>query len=627
MEEDSDWRSTAIANIRNARSGNRRLGSRKSRTGCTTCKQRHLRCDEGRPSCQRCMDAQRICGYASISSSALTTSPGPSFQDSKLAFSLSSNETQLLQYFVNNVPEQIARSTTRFWQQELLQLCHHERFVLDAVLSFSILSRYPQFLQRFSSEYEEPTSRSHKLAQRKAGDPFGNVILNDNVALALLHFNRSISSLSQRLKQDIESKIYAALSCLIYTAIGLSRDHVFGALQMYLQGRKIIANYLAQMQEHALGQAVISEFQRLDLFAVSVDLQPMSRSNTTAEAFTSFESARSALANIMHNSQLYVKRAAWCVACIHHTGTNSQYALGPPSSIELGVVSTASTNDNQPDNVVSLIRRFAGYDESLQTLRIDPMDFGWNRDFYRNDAQLAVQSIHELTASERQIANSLGQWYDAFIEFTTTTAQNEATSRTSQLLMYYLASTIWLSTRLSPDQTVFDRYDHLFREILRHAKAYINIAGAQRNTFSLELGAVPPLYFVATKCRIPSLRRQALRLLTKTTGKECTFGAIGCAEIAAAVIRFEEADLDLPDPGNLSIESNQAILDETLPKEARRCHHFQVLQDDENLTYALALSYYISLLDGNRMQHEAIVEILPLETKHTAPPRQIHAYT
>ncbi|PVH73626.1 hypothetical protein DL98DRAFT_659332 [Cadophora sp. DSE1049] len=41
-----------------------RRGLPKSRTGCRTCKQRRIKCDEGRPACQRCLKANFICdGY------------------------------------------------------------------------------------------------------------------------------------------------------------------------------------------------------------------------------------------------------------------------------------------------------------------------------------------------------------------------------------------------------------------------------------------------------------------------------------------------------------------------------------------------------------------------------------
>lgn len=44
-----------------------RASSHRARTGCVTCKRRHVKCDEGRPHCSNCRNAKRDCeGYATI---------------------------------------------------------------------------------------------------------------------------------------------------------------------------------------------------------------------------------------------------------------------------------------------------------------------------------------------------------------------------------------------------------------------------------------------------------------------------------------------------------------------------------------------------------------------------------
>ncbi|KAE8378252.1 hypothetical protein BDV26DRAFT_292349 [Aspergillus bertholletiae] len=44
-----------------------RRPKRKARTGCTTCKSRHVKCDEQKPSCLRCLASKRICeGYPAL---------------------------------------------------------------------------------------------------------------------------------------------------------------------------------------------------------------------------------------------------------------------------------------------------------------------------------------------------------------------------------------------------------------------------------------------------------------------------------------------------------------------------------------------------------------------------------
>ncbi|KAJ0423489.1 hypothetical protein BJY00DRAFT_278646 [Aspergillus carlsbadensis] len=40
-----------------------RTNNTRSRAGCLTCRQRHIRCDEQRPTCQKCLDSNKLCNY------------------------------------------------------------------------------------------------------------------------------------------------------------------------------------------------------------------------------------------------------------------------------------------------------------------------------------------------------------------------------------------------------------------------------------------------------------------------------------------------------------------------------------------------------------------------------------
>ena len=61
-------------------------------------------------------------------------------------------------------------------------------------------------------------------------------------------------------------------------------------------------------------------------------------------------------------------------------------------------------------------------------------------------------------------------------------------------------------------------------------------------SFSADLGIVPPLYVVATKCRDPVIRRQAIRLLTSSSRREGMWDSDLCARIGAWVADVEEED-------------------------------------------------------------------------------------
>lgn len=59
-------------------------------------------------------------------------------------------------------------------------------------------------------------------------------------------------------------------------------------------------------------------------------------------------------------------------------------------------------------------------------------------------------------------------------------------------------------------------------------------------SFTLDLGIIPPLHIVATKCRDRLIRREAIRLLTFTARREGMWDSILCAKIATWIMEVEE---------------------------------------------------------------------------------------
>ncbi|KAK4228221.1 hypothetical protein QBC38DRAFT_454450 [Podospora fimiseda] len=62
-------------------------------------------------------------------------------------------------------------------------------------------------------------------------------------------------------------------------------------------------------------------------------------------------------------------------------------------------------------------------------------------------------------------------------------------------------------------------------------------------SFSADLGIVPPLYVVATKCRVPHIRRQAIQLLRSSARREGMWDSELTARIGMWITDVEEAEL------------------------------------------------------------------------------------
>lgn len=127
-------------------------------------------------------------------------------------------------------------------------------------------------------------------------------------------------------------------------------------------------------------------------------------------------------------------------------------------------------------------------------------------------------TIEDLIPLRDNLLSKLMDWHSIFSQLDCNTSGLEI-GASSNLLMYYNVAIIWLSTYLSNVQIAFDHYNDRFENIVHYADTIITL-GCTQPSFTFEVGVIPPIYFVATKCRDPAIRRRALSLLQKAPQRE-----------------------------------------------------------------------------------------------------------
>ena len=290
--------------------------------------------------------------------------------------------------------------------------------------------------------------------------------------------------------------------------------------------------------------------------------------------FSSIAEARTALSAFMAHSHSFIKDATEWHECMFLSGDVQAVSVDTVvqhSSSEMGQVVLPRRFDIIKSHGVT---RFYYVGVENHVNRLSEL-FGKDRLVFEPPTPFSVTGplrdvgFNDLLSCKTQLQKKLGQWLDAFRgsgkHFESTEPETA-----NCILMYYHVSLILLSTRLTPTQTVFDNYTHGFREIVRHAKTYLAAQAPQNSTFTFELGAVPALYFTATKCRIPSLRRRALDLISETPKKESMWGARSVAELVSRFIIIEEQGLGLPAVDCSGRCSAMAVDDAILLPEERR---------------------------------------------------------
>lgn len=178
--EDTAWKIQTLANLEQARKSNGRIRNKKTKSGCFPCRSRRVKCDEVKPECTRCVASHRSCEYdrsPKDNTSSLTKTVG-----TITALGLNSKELPIFNHFINCTAPHVGGTTIdrAFWSEQVLQICHHEPFALNAAMAIATLHRTPQYLKRFAVDPDEETNltRSERLLRRRPGDPWGQGILS-----------------------------------------------------------------------------------------------------------------------------------------------------------------------------------------------------------------------------------------------------------------------------------------------------------------------------------------------------------------------------------------------------------------------------------------------------------------
>ncbi|KAF6803068.1 C6 zinc finger domain protein [Colletotrichum sojae] len=207
-----------------------RAGTQKVKTGCITCKIRRIKCDEGRPSCRRCLTTGRKCdGYTvppkgtySWSHLLRVTTPQA---DAKLATQhqpvawtgATAAENRAMSFFHRVAAPALAGSLNKyFWTNVVVQVANQEPVARHAVLAVSSL--YEAFLKRF---------RSHEVGEDGTEAP--------RDAFAVWHYNEAI-----RLLRSTRDRALTLFVCVLFICIELLRKNAGVAIEHCRHGINIL---------------------------------------------------------------------------------------------------------------------------------------------------------------------------------------------------------------------------------------------------------------------------------------------------------------------------------------------------------------------------------------------------
>ncbi|KAM3069497.1 Protein png1 [Clarireedia jacksonii] len=118
------------------------------------------------------------------------------------------------------------------------------------------------------------------------------------------------------------------------------------------------------------------------------------------------------------------------------------------------------------------------------------------------------------------------------------------------LATHLKATAIIFSTVTTVSEMVYDQFISAFQYIIRAGEKIVTRYRGSNFTlnlpFSLDIGIIPSLYVVATKCREPNIRRKAVDLLFRIPRREGIWDGFLSARIGEWIISCEEDGLEIP---------------------------------------------------------------------------------
>ncbi|KAJ5485088.1 transcriptional regulator family: Fungal Specific TF [Penicillium diatomitis] len=240
-------------------SSSNRIGARRSRDGCKTCKIRKVKCGEEKPTCRRCSSTGRRCEYGDLQTRVLS----PGFHRSITPAS-NYTERRAFEYYVQHASKRLAAGMNlEFWTNVAPQICRTEPAVWDAIISISALYEYPdQCLDMPLVNFQPQKKRRLTQVQQEA----------------LLWYSRSISSLQTKIVRGTADAYIALISCVLFICIEAIQGRLTEALQLYDQGVGLIvtlqqqatAGTLSTHKALSLEKILIPLFLRLGAVSLTI---------------------------------------------------------------------------------------------------------------------------------------------------------------------------------------------------------------------------------------------------------------------------------------------------------------------------------------------------------------------
>ncbi|OJJ46834.1 hypothetical protein ASPZODRAFT_141621 [Penicilliopsis zonata CBS 506.65] len=217
-------------NITSSRKSRQKRWAPKTRAGCLTCRIRKIKCDEAKPSCQKCLSTGRKCDGYQEAVQVKPADPSPHLALSAWdLLSQNPDEKKNFAFFCSVTTGHLAGSfDLDFWSRQLLQISHQYPTLWHGVIALACIHR------EFITESAPPTLP-------RVGESL-------KLSFALQQFNKSIQSLTQIISQKWLSnfdKQVVLITSILYTCLCILQGRQLQAFMHLRNGLRLFHQWKA----------------------------------------------------------------------------------------------------------------------------------------------------------------------------------------------------------------------------------------------------------------------------------------------------------------------------------------------------------------------------------------------
>ncbi|KAI0466710.1 hypothetical protein F4859DRAFT_496425 [Xylaria cf. heliscus] len=518
-----------------------RTNRRKVKTGCRTCKVRHVKCDEDRPACRRCVSTGRVCdgygiwggggvkGYGRAPAPGrptdITVKPSVSSPHGKL----SPEQETCFHWFRHRTYTKLPLPfITPFWNTLVLQACAVEPAILHAVLALGSAHQKESF--------EQGNPKEHCVA------------LDSQQEFMLREYGKAIRSLQPHFSsQDKRSVHVALITCVLFTFFE------------NLLGRYATANAHLHSGLRLLSETYVSAHHSADMIITNKPRGYVD--DWIIESFARLHVQAALLGQGLLG--LYPVLPVYPTTSIPSVFASTNEAARYMDRLLLEILHLADQCSLQDESATDPTLP-AGIDDCQQRLRAELQI--WLAAYNATNPDL-----HEGFSDVDKFYFKLLRGYHTIATLITDTCTWPACET-----MYDLYTADFISLI---EQLIAIWKAHVARPVWHHTPWATEMP--RRISHSVgDKGWIPLLHFVAVKCRVHRIRVQAIRLLSQTLHKEGIWDSKLMLVIAKEVLRIEEGDFyqDFEKDDKFNIVSIPAVEDVTLPPlpDHHRLYNIQV---------------------------------------------------